>query len=185
MNADYNLVSPGPNSNVYVLHRRRFYVLGVFSFLSFNQCAFWIPFSPVSPSTQIYYGIPSTTVDLLLNWGPIVFISCLPLAYLLLRRRNGFRHLVIITAPVHKNWTGHQLQFTRIELVTSSSSQELNWSPTPVHKNWTGHQLQFTRTELLTSSSSHELNWSLVQFIWTGAERFAMRTLIYITDVDC
>ncbi|CAF1647611.1 unnamed protein product [Adineta ricciae] len=84
------------NPKVYVAYRQRFYILGVFSFLAFNQCAFWLTFSPISPSTQTYYGIPSATVDLLLNWGPIIFIPCLPFVYLLLNRKNGLRYTVLI-----------------------------------------------------------------------------------------
>ncbi|CAF2566512.1 unnamed protein product [Rotaria sp. Silwood2] len=100
MNAVYNIVARDPNTQIYTLYRRRFYVLAIFSFLSFNQCAFWITFSPISPSTQIFYGISSSTVDYLLNWGPIVFIPCLPLAYLLLNRKNGFRLIMIITTII-------------------------------------------------------------------------------------
>ncbi|UJR11899.1 hypothetical protein I4U23_016077 [Adineta vaga] len=95
---DPSLVFPSKslNPSVYVVYRQRFYILGVFSFLAFNQCAFWLTFSPVSPSTQLYYGIPSSTVDLLLNWGPIMFIPCLPFIYLLLNRKNGLRLIVRI-----------------------------------------------------------------------------------------
>ena len=90
------LIEPKPGG--YILYRRRFYVLGVFSFLAFNQCAFWLTFSPVSPSTQTFYKISPSAVDLFLNWGPIIFIPSLPLAYLLMNRRNGLRHTVIVLA---------------------------------------------------------------------------------------
>ena len=98
MISDPALVFSKSKSAVYVLYRQRFYVLGVFSFLAFNQCAFWLTFSPVSPSTQRYYGISSATVDLLLNWGPIIFIPSLLFTYLLFNRRNGLRHTVILLA---------------------------------------------------------------------------------------
>ncbi|CAF3977259.1 unnamed protein product [Adineta steineri] len=92
------LVFPQGSTPTHILYPTRFYVLGIFSFLAFNQSAFWLTFSPVSPSTQIYYNIPSSTVDLLLNWGPIIFIPCLPLVYLLLNKRNGLRRAVIVLA---------------------------------------------------------------------------------------
>lgn len=95
---DPALVFPRPVPPAYVLYRQRFYILAIFSFLAFNQCAFWLTFSPISPSTQCYYGITSATVDLLLNWGPIIFIPCLPLVYLLLNRPNGLRYNVLILA---------------------------------------------------------------------------------------
>ncbi len=69
-----------------------------FRFLLSTSALFWLTFSPISPSTQIYYGISSATVDLLLNWGPILFIPCLPLSYLLFNRKNGLRRTVILLA---------------------------------------------------------------------------------------
>lgn len=96
--ADPALVFPAPKTIPYVVYRRRFYVLGIFSFLAFNQCAFWLTFSPVSPSAQTYYNITSGTVDLLLNWGPIWFIPTLPFSYLLLNRANGLRYTVLLLA---------------------------------------------------------------------------------------
>jgi hypothetical protein len=82
----------------YKLYRRRFYVLFIFAFLAFNQCLFWITFAPISDSTQTYYHIDEATVDLLLAWGPICSIICLPLTYLLLNKRNGIRYCVIVLA---------------------------------------------------------------------------------------
>ncbi|CAF1456743.1 unnamed protein product [Adineta steineri] len=84
----------------YVLYPHRFYVLFAFSFLSFNQCLIWLTFSPIARSTQIYYGISESTVDLLLNWGPIIFIPCLPLTYILLNKHHGIRRCVILLAIV-------------------------------------------------------------------------------------
>ncbi|CAF3723198.1 unnamed protein product, partial [Adineta steineri] len=84
----------------YVLYPHRFYVLFAFSFLAFNQCLIWLTFSPIARSTQIYYGISESTVDLLLNWGPIIFIPCLPLTYILLNKHHGIRRCVILLAIV-------------------------------------------------------------------------------------
>lgn len=91
------LVSP---ASIYPLYRRRFYVLFVFTFLSFNQCLFWLTFSPISPSSQLFYGIRESTVNLLLNWGPIIFIPCLPLTYLLLNKPDGLRRSVVLLATM-------------------------------------------------------------------------------------
>ena len=85
---------------VYKAYRRRFYVLFVFSFLAFNQCLFALTFSSIYTSTQKHYNIGEATVDLLLAWGPILFIPSLPLAYLLLNRRNGLRYCVILIAII-------------------------------------------------------------------------------------
>ncbi len=82
----------------YKVHRRRFYVLFIFAFLAFNQCLFWLTFSSIATSTEKHYDVSESTMDLLLAWGPIFFIPCLPLAYLLLNKRNGLRYCVIILA---------------------------------------------------------------------------------------
>jgi sugar phosphate permease len=58
----------------------------------------WLTFSPIAESTEAYYKISEATVDLLLNWGPIIFIPFLPLTSILLNRPNGLRHCVIILA---------------------------------------------------------------------------------------
>ncbi|CAF0785698.1 unnamed protein product [Adineta ricciae] len=84
----------------YVLYPHRFYVLFVFSLLAFNQCLIWLTFSPIARATEAYYNITESTVDLLLNWGPIIFIPCLPLTYILLNKHHGLRNCVIILALV-------------------------------------------------------------------------------------
>ena len=83
---------------VYIVYPRRFYVLFVFSFLAFNQCLMWLTFSPIARQAETYYNISEATVDLLLNWGPIIFIPCLPLTSILLNRPKGLRYCVIILA---------------------------------------------------------------------------------------
>lgn len=85
-------------SSAYVVDPRRFYVLFLFCFLAFNQCMIWLTFSPIARSTQTYYNISEATVDLLLNWGPIIFIPCLPLTYILLNKHHGLRRCVTLLA---------------------------------------------------------------------------------------
>ena len=103
----------------YRLYSRRFYVLSVFSLLAFNQCLFWLTFSPIARSAEAYYQISEATVDLLLNWGPIIFIPCLPLTYILLNKPNGLRRCVILLAL-----TGFVATILRVipSIITSPSS---------------------------------------------------------------
>src|SRR5579871_900766 len=82
----------------YTVYPHRFYVLFVFSFLAFNQCLMWLTFSPIARNAETYYNITEATVDLLLNWGPIIFIPVLPFTSILLNRPNGLRHCVILLA---------------------------------------------------------------------------------------
>jgi FLVCR family MFS transporter len=92
-----SLVSSG-SSCTYRLYPQRFYVLFVFFLLSFDQNLIWLTFSPIARNAEIYYGMSEATVDLLLNWQSILFIPCLPLAYILLNKKNGLRKCVILVA---------------------------------------------------------------------------------------
>ena len=89
---------PSESSCAYRLYPQRFYVLFVFSLLTFNQNLIWLTFSPIARNAEIYYQMNEATVDLLLNWGSIIFIPCLPLTYILLNKPNGLRKCVILVA---------------------------------------------------------------------------------------
>jgi hypothetical protein len=82
------------------VYPQRFWVLFIFAFLSFNQCMFWLTFSPIASSTIAFYKVTEATVDLLLNWGPIIFIPTLPLIYFILNTHHGLRKCVLIYAIV-------------------------------------------------------------------------------------
>jgi hypothetical protein len=112
-----------PTTPVYLLYPQRFYVLLVFSFLSFNQCLIWLTFSPIARSAETYYNITYSTVDLLLNWGPIIFIPCLPLAYILLNQHHGLRRCVILLAI-----TGFIAALLRIIPIIITSPSSPNFS---------------------------------------------------------
>ncbi|UJR27517.1 hypothetical protein I4U23_008801 [Adineta vaga] len=58
----------------------------------------WLTFSPIARNTETYYNITEATVDLLLNWGPIIFIPCLPLTSILLNLPSGLRYCVLLLA---------------------------------------------------------------------------------------
>ncbi len=53
---------------------QRYYVLFIFTLLTSNQCLFWFTPGSIDPAMlKIYYrGMDSATIDLLLNWGPIM-----------------------------------------------------------------------------------------------------------------
>lgn len=89
---------PSSSSIAYRLYRRRFFIICVFGLLSFNQCLFWLTFSPIARNTEKYYNITESTVDLLLNWGNIICMPTFPLAYLLLNKPHGFRFSMILYA---------------------------------------------------------------------------------------
>jgi MFS family permease len=84
--------------NNFRVYPQRFWVLFIFVFLTSNQCMFWLTFSPIAGPTMAFYHITEATVDLLLNWGPIIFLPILPLVYLLLNSHHGLRKCVLIFA---------------------------------------------------------------------------------------
>ncbi|CAF1228496.1 unnamed protein product [Rotaria magnacalcarata] len=82
------------------VYPQRFWVLFIFALLAFNQTMFWLTFSPIAGPSRIFFNISEATIDLLLNWGPIIFLPTLPFVYLLLNTHHGFRKCVRIFAIV-------------------------------------------------------------------------------------
>ena len=91
-----HIIPSTPTTPLYVVYPHRFYVLFIFAFLAFNQCLIWLTFSPIARSAEIYYNVSEATIDLLLNWGPIIFIPFLPLAYILMNTRCGLRRCIVV-----------------------------------------------------------------------------------------
>jgi len=78
----------------------RFYVLFAFCLLSFNQCLFWITFTPIASNAKLYYGIGDDVVALLLNWGPIIYIPVCFVTSWLTAQKNGLRRVCVGSAVV-------------------------------------------------------------------------------------
>lgn len=87
-------------TRTFQVYPQRFWILFLFVLLSFNQCMIWLTFSPIAGSAIEFFHIDEATVDLLLNWGPIIFLPALPFTYLLLNTRHGLRKCVLIFAIV-------------------------------------------------------------------------------------
>lgn len=65
------------------------YTLAVFALLTTNQTVFWFSFSSAPAPVNAYFGTSDADLDLLLNWGPIVFLPVCPFVAWLLRRPTG------------------------------------------------------------------------------------------------
>jgi MFS family permease len=105
-------------------------VLFVFSFASFVQCLVWFTFSSVPKVVKEYYpGVDDDTIDLLLNWGTIVFIPVLPYVAWLQTKPYG---LLIAF------WQGNVLMFLATVVRTIPC-----WAPAHLRGNfymqWTLH----------------------------------------------
>jgi hypothetical protein len=77
---------PSPPLAHSTLHR---YTLAVFALLTTNQTIFWFSFSSAPAPVNAYFGTSDADLDLLLNWGPIVFLPVCPLVAYILRRSTG------------------------------------------------------------------------------------------------
>lgn len=80
-----------PPAGGWTLYAERWYLLFAFSLTTFSQCLFWITFSPVTDETSQWLSTSKYNVDLLLNWGPIIFIPVTPLSIWLAERPGGLR----------------------------------------------------------------------------------------------
>jgi len=108
----------------------RWWILFVFSFASFLQCLVWFTFSSVPKVAKAYYpGLDDSTINLLLNWGAIVFIPVLPYVSWLQTKPNG---LLIAF------WQGNALVFLATVIRTIPC-----WVPSDLRGNfymqWTLH----------------------------------------------
>jgi len=78
---------------------QRYYVLALFSLLAHNQVCLWFTFSSDPGAMRRYYpGMTTAEIDLLLNWGCIVYVAVCPFAAYLLTRRNGLRTAIRVAA---------------------------------------------------------------------------------------
>eukprot|EP01125_Pyxidicula_operculata_P019270 TRINITY_DN6977_c1_g1_i1.p1 TRINITY_DN6977_c1_g1~~TRINITY_DN6977_c1_g1_i1.p1 ORF type:complete len:401 (-),score=27.82 TRINITY_DN6977_c1_g1_i1:57-1259(-) len=66
------------NSNEIKVYKRRWYILFIFSCISFIQSAFWITFSGIAQETMSFYRTTDFVVNLLLAWGPAL---CIPFVF--------------------------------------------------------------------------------------------------------
>lgn len=79
--------------------KKRWYVLLVFSALSAMQGLIWCTFSTVPASANNYFGEPVDSpqlLDLLLSWGPIIYLPAVLVAGWMLPKENGLRKSVLL-----------------------------------------------------------------------------------------
>ena len=81
------------------LHPQRYYLMFLFalvSLVSYNQNVVWVTYSPISTETQTYYMVDASGVNLLLNWGPILYIMATP--FVMTLAQNELRPVVLLAA---------------------------------------------------------------------------------------
>ena len=77
----------------------RWWVLGIYSYISALQSLLWMTWSSVPDASKTYLGTDDATLDLWLNFGPIAYCGSVTLAaWLLLARPDGVRLSVLLGA---------------------------------------------------------------------------------------
>lgn len=72
--------------------RARWWVLFLTCLMSAMQCAQWSWPGPIAGSLQALYGLDAAAIQLLLNWGPIMYLATsLPYAWAMRRSPAGLR----------------------------------------------------------------------------------------------
>ena len=86
-----------PLKPLYSLTRWRWFVLLFFSISNMNQCLAWFSFSSANEATmQSFFGARASrsTLNMLLNWGPIMGVLCFPLQSWIMQQRGGLRRAI-------------------------------------------------------------------------------------------
>eukprot|EP00048_Salpingoeca_helianthica_P019895 m.246035 g.246035 ORF g.246035 m.246035 type:complete len:468 (-) comp40654_c0_seq1:22-1425(-) len=77
------------------------YTLIIFFLLTTFQTTFWFTFSSVPDTVTAYYpGMTDDDLDLLLNWGPIIFVPVVPVVSWYLTRPSGLAHAMLLGAAL-------------------------------------------------------------------------------------
>lgn len=111
------LLSHGESANEageeksYRVYPTRFYILGAFGVISFAQSLLWLTFSPVAKATKEFYHLCDTptdcaandgpgqdTVDLFLNWGPIIYLLTIFPVMWLASKKNALKNCIMLSA---------------------------------------------------------------------------------------
>ena len=75
----------------------KWWVLFLTCVMSAMQCAQWALPGPIAGSLQTLYGLDSTTIQLLLNYGPIVFlVTSIPYALSMRASAAGLRLAIVV-----------------------------------------------------------------------------------------
>jgi len=93
------LVPGALQRNDFKPERKRWYVLLVFSWLSMMQGIVWCCLSTVPESSNNFFGEPSHSqkfLDLVLNWGPIIYLPAVFVAGWMLTKEEGLRKSVVL-----------------------------------------------------------------------------------------
>ena len=144
----------------------RRYTLAVFALLTTNQTIFWFTFSSAPIPVNSYYGTSDADLDLLLNWGPIIFLPVCPLIAWLLRRPGGLniamrsgsfmcfiacavRAIPCVLSPALRNsrWGG-QLLLHLGQIINAAVGPIVMSSPSLLSALWFSPQRRTTATSI-------------------------------------
>lgn len=70
----------------------KWYILAAFAVLGISQCLTWMSYGTIPESTYGYYNIGTSELDLLLNWGPIIYVFAAIPVMALISSPRGLRN---------------------------------------------------------------------------------------------
>jgi hypothetical protein len=82
----------------YRLYPARFWVLFQVSFLSFNQCLFWLSFSPIAANAKGYFRTTDAVVAWWLNIGVVAAILAFPFTTFIAAQEGGLKRICVVSA---------------------------------------------------------------------------------------
>eukprot|EP01052_Picozoa_sp_SAG31_P033849 SAG31_NODE_3879_length_3790_cov_1.915741_3_plen_539_part_00 len=82
----------------YKLYPQRFWVLFQISFLSFNQCLFWLSFSPIAANAKRFFDTTDAVVAWWLNIGVVAAIVVFPFTTFIAAQEGGLKRICVLSA---------------------------------------------------------------------------------------
>lgn len=77
------------NQQNFKIYKRRWYILSLFAFLSFNQSLQSNTWAPIAQTTNELFGWTTSDIALLTNWGPVTYTICaLPISWMIETKGN-------------------------------------------------------------------------------------------------
>lgn len=106
----------------------KWYILGAFAVLGMAQCMTWMTYGTIPESTYGYYHIGISELDLLLNWGPIMYVFAAVPVMALISSPRGLRYsmrvgvILVFLANISRDIPTFFIKVGKYQAGSSSSS---------------------------------------------------------------
>ena len=109
----------------------KWYILAAFSVLGISQCMTWMTYGTFPESTYGYYNIGTSELDLLLNWGPIIYVFAAIPVMALISSPRGLRNsmrvgvILVLLANISRCIPTFFIRVGKSHYVDGSSSSDV------------------------------------------------------------